>query len=50
MTIDSCPGCGYPQFGADLCAYCRPALSLEDSPALIRGPAAGFAEGVAAAV
>jgi hypothetical protein len=23
--VTACPGCGYPTFGPDLCAYCRPA-------------------------
>ena len=27
-AIDSCPGCGYPKFGPDLCDYCQPVLAL----------------------
>jgi len=49
-AIDTCPGCGYPQFGPDLCAYCRPALTLEQEPSTpLRGPAGGFTDGLAAA-
>ena len=32
MTIDTCPGCGYPKFGPDLCDYCRPVLALDQEP------------------
>lgn len=23
-ALTACPACGYPKFGPDLCAYCRP--------------------------
>lgn len=50
MTIDICPGCGYPKFGPDLCAYCRP-MPVLDAEARIRArePAGGFSDDVAAA-
>jgi len=38
--IDSCPACGYPKLGPDLCAFCQPALAVDHwSDDVARAPA-----------
>jgi hypothetical protein len=29
-TVEVCPACGYPVFGADLCFACRPSVAVNN--------------------
>jgi hypothetical protein len=34
VAIESCPACGYPTIGRDVCSFCRPLVAGCESPSL----------------